>query len=103
MTRYGHGTLGDGCPHLVDKGGERFADLEQIGLPGDRCLVAGVPGGMDRVRGELIEGDAVARFEHDAPVRVSILRDESLLEFPLTLPSEDETKPAAPSEASIEE
>lgn len=47
--------------------------------------------------------EIVARFEYDAPIRISILRDEALLEFPLTLAAQDETKPAAQSDAAVEE
>ena len=44
------------------------------------------------------QADSIAeRFEHDATVRVSVLRDEALLEFPLTAAAEAEPSAAEPS------
>ncbi|MGD9634791.1 MAG: S1C family serine protease [Pirellulales bacterium] len=40
----------------------------------------------------------VARLERDAPVRISVLRDEALLEFPLSESSQAEPGAAAPAE-----
>ena len=40
--------------------------------------------------------EAIVRFERDAAVRISVLRDEALLDFPLTLAAADEP-PAEPA------
>jgi S1-C subfamily serine protease len=42
--------------------------------------------------------ETIARFERDAAVRISVLRNEALLEFPLTLSAADEPAAEPPAE-----
>lgn len=47
--------------------------------------------------------ESIGRLESDAPVRISVLRDEALLEFPLASDAKAEPRADTPAEKDVEE